>query len=174
MHKTHMSNQPNMAQTHPYTDVIPRGSCQLFRMTTIQKNHRRCSSMRRGALQSRVVSETEGSATRPVAKVSEGTVAQGQAPPRPAPRAAGRGEVEEQSRTDSGRSGGQHLEAKPLIAPSNGPHSSHVTDPRAGSEARWRGARSSNGIGERERALTAASVAESSGAWTGAAAEAAE
>ena len=92
-------------------------------------------------------------------------LAEGQATPRQGPRVAGRVEVEEpESRMDSGRSGGQHLDSEPLTAPSIKPESSRATDPRTGSEARRCGSRFGNGVGEEERTPVAATVAESSGA----------
>ena len=72
---------------------------------------------------------------------------------------------------DSGRSGGLHVEAKQVTAPSHRPESLRATVPRAGSEARRCGVCFGNGVGEGERARIAATVAERSGAWTGAARE---
>ena len=106
---------------------------------------------------------------------SERYLAEGQAPPGPQAGPTGRAVVEEpESRKDCGGSGGQHLKAQPLTAPSNEPESSRVADPRAGSEARCCGARFGNGVGERDEAPIAATVAESSGAGTRAPEEAAE
>ena len=78
------------------------------------------------------------------------------------------------ARNERSASGGQHSETKPLTAPSNKSQSSGGTDPRAGSQARHRGARFGKGIGECNGVPIAATVAESSGAWACAPQEAIE
>ena len=63
------------------------------------------------------------------------------------------------------------MEAKPLTANRNGQESSRATDPRAGSKARRCGARFGNGVGEGDPTPMAVTGSETSGAWTGAAAQ---